>query len=149
MPVRPEPRDVHTRARMERQRRRDTKPELAIRRELHRRGIRFRVDVRPEPALRVRGDIVWKVRRLVVMIDGCFWHGCPIHATSPKNNAEWWSEKIAANIQRDRRTDRELLERGWTVIRFWEHEDPVVVVDAIEGALTGAAARPSARRHRV
>src|SRR4051812_22678180 len=120
---------------MERQRQRDTAAELAVRRELHGRGIRFRVDVRPTADLRMRGDLVWKGRRLVVMIDGCYWHACPTHGTSPKNNAEWWRTKIAANAERDRRHDLQLRERGWTVLRFWEHEDPVLVAGAIEAAL--------------
>ena len=122
---------------MERQRRRDTHPELAVRRELHHRGIRFRVDVAPEPDLRMRGDLVWKGRKLVVMIDGCYWHGCPTHGTSPKNNAEWWRTKIGANVERDRRHDAVLRERGWTVLRFWEHESPVRVADAIETVVRG------------
>src|SRR3954462_9887380 len=135
----PEPATAHIRARMERQRRRDTQPELAVRRELHRRGIRFRVDVRPEPGLRMRGDLVWKKCKIVVMIDGCYWHGCPSHGTSPKNNAEWWRTKIAANIERDGRHDAVLRERGWTVLRFWEHESPGLVADAIEAALSAQA----------
>src|SRR5689334_6640385 len=117
---------------MERQLRRDTGPELAVRKELHHRGIRFRVDVKPEPDLRMRGDLVWRGRKVVVMIDGCYWHGCPIHGTSPKNNAQWWREKIGTNMERDRRHDAALRQRGWMVMRFWEHEDPIRVADAIE-----------------
>ena len=131
----PEPANDIIRVRMERQRRRDTRPELAVRQELHRRGIRFRVDVKPEQNLRMRGDLVWKGRKLVVMIDGCYWHGCPEHATSPKNNAAWWRQKLDANIERDRRSDAELQARGWRVLRFWEHEDPTCVADVIEEAL--------------
>lgn len=132
MPKGPEPTNDVIRVRMERQRRRDTNPELAVRRELHQRGIRYRVDVRPEPDLRMRGDIVWPRHKVIVMIDGCYWHGCPVHGTFPKNNAQWWREKIDANIKRDRRHDIALRQRGWTVMRFWEHEDPVHVADAIE-----------------
>lgn len=116
---------------MSKQKRRDTDAELRVRKLLHARGIRFRVDSRPEPDLRVRGDIVWRGRRLVVFIDGCFWHGCPQHATRPKANAEWWASKLDENVRRDRRADQELASRGWTVLRFWEHEDPEVVADAI------------------
>ncbi len=144
MPNGPEPASAHARSRMERQRRRDTLPELAVRRELHRRGIRFRVDVKPEPDLRMRGDLVWKRRKIVIMIDGCYWHGCPTHGTSPKSNAEWWNTKIGANIERDRRHDLALRERGWTVTRFWEHEDPLLVADAIEAAIY--TVRPQAPR---
>lgn len=119
------------RARMSKQRRRDTQPEVRVRRILHARGIRFRIDVRPEPDLRCKADILWRSLRLAVFVDGCFWHGCPDHATRPKANAEWWAHKLDGNRLRDRRTDSELAARGWMVLRFWEHEDSVAVADAI------------------
>lgn len=106
----PEPASDIIRVRMEHQRRRDTRPELAVRRELHRRGIRFRVDEKPEPDFRMRGDLIWRARKIIVRIDGCYWHGCQTHGTSPKNNAEWWCEKIGANIERDRRCDNLIAE---------------------------------------
>jgi DNA mismatch endonuclease (patch repair protein) len=62
---------------------------------------------------------------VAVFVDGCFWHGCPVHGTWPKANAEWWRAKILRNVQRDRDTDETLSEAGWKVLRFWEHEDPV------------------------
>lgn len=123
------------RARMQRQRRRDTKPEVEVRRLLHAAGIRFRVDARLEPDLRVRGDIVWRGRKVVVFVDGCFWHGCPRHATQPKANADWWRDKLAANVARDRRTDAELAARGWRVLRYWEHEPPTEVATDLLRAL--------------
>lgn len=107
---------------MQSQGRRDTKPELLIRSRLHALGYRFRVDHRPEPGLRCRGDIVFTRRKLVVFVDGCFWHGCPVHATAPKNNAAWWSAKLAANQARDARNTQALEARGWAVLRLWEHE---------------------------
>ena len=116
---------------MSKQRRRDTAPELMVRRILFSRGVRYRVDARPEPDLRCKADIMWRGCRLVVFIDGCFWHGCPVHATRPKANEEWWARKLDGNVQRDRRIDAELTLRGWTVLRFWEHEDPSSVADAI------------------
>jgi DNA mismatch endonuclease (patch repair protein) len=116
---------------MSRQRRRDTKPELEIRRRLHAAGLRYRVDVRLEADLRVRGDIVWAQDRVVVFVDGCYWHGCPLHGTAPKANAAWWRSKLDENVARDRRVDRTLDERGWLVLRFWEHEDPGQVASAI------------------
>jgi DNA mismatch endonuclease (patch repair protein) len=122
---------------MQRQRRRDTKPEVAIRRLLHAAGFRFRIDAVLEPGLRTRGDIVWRGRKLVVFVDGCFWHGCPEHATQPKSNADWWREKLAGNVARDRRTDAELTARGWRVLRYWEHERPADVVQDVVRALTG------------
>ncbi len=115
---------------MKRQHRRDTKPELAIRSALHQAGLRFRVDY-PLPGLRRRGDIVFPAKRLVVLVDGCFWHGCPEHGTWPKENADWWRSKINANISRDRETDARLGDAGWTAMRFWEHELPTDVAAAI------------------
>jgi DNA mismatch endonuclease, patch repair protein len=117
----PGPLNDETRRRMRRQGRRDTSPELAIRRVLYSLGFRYRVDAKPERALRCRGDIVFVRPKVVVFIDGCFWHGCPLHATMPKNNAVWWREKLEGNIVRDRRNDQLLRERGWTVLRLWEH----------------------------
>jgi DNA mismatch endonuclease (patch repair protein) len=124
------------RSRMSKQRRRDTQAELLVRQLLHARGIRFRVDAQPEPDYRCKADIMWKALHLIVFIDGCFWHGCPEHATRPRANREWWAQKLDANIQRDRRTDAVLAARGWTVLRFWEHEKPAAVADVICSQLT-------------
>jgi DNA mismatch endonuclease, patch repair protein len=118
----PEPLDASIRRRMQLQRRRDTGLETKIRKALHRLGYRFRVDYRPDKSLRCRGDLVFTRLKVVVFVDGCFWHGCPLHATSPKNNAGWWREKLDANIARDHRNNLALNELGWTVIRVWEHE---------------------------
>jgi DNA mismatch endonuclease (patch repair protein) len=71
---------------------------------------------------RVNPDFVFRARRLAVFVDGCFWHGCPLHATSPKTNAAFWRNKIAANRTRDRLVTRTLRARGWTVLRIWGHE---------------------------
>lgn len=131
MSARPSASSASVRSRMSRQKRRDTQPELLVRQILHARGIRYRVNATPEPGLRGKADIVWRGLRLAVYIDGCFWHGCPEHATRPKANEAWWAEKLDGNIERDRRTDRELMCRGWTVLRFWEHEQPATVADAI------------------
>jgi DNA mismatch endonuclease (patch repair protein) len=109
---------------MSRQARRDTAPEVALRRALHRRGLRYRVGIRPIPELRGSADVVFTAARVAVYVDGCFWHMCPQHGTMPANNAEWWKAKLEGNRARDRRTD-ELLERhGWRVVRVWEHEPP-------------------------
>ncbi|MQY17755.1 very short patch repair endonuclease [Nocardia macrotermitis] len=128
--------DAATSARMSRQRRVGTKPEIALRRELHRRGRRYFVDRAPLPGMRRRADLVFPRHRVAVYVDGCFWHRCPEHATSPKNNAEWWAEKLAGNVARDRDTDARLTAAGWTVIRIWEHEDPVRAADRVQAALT-------------
>ncbi|WP_183507762.1 MULTISPECIES: very short patch repair endonuclease [unclassified Mycolicibacterium] len=108
-----------------------TKIELQVRRGLHSRGYRYRVNRRLLPDHVFRGDIVWSGRRTVVFLDGCFWHGCPDHATAPKSNRDWWREKIQGNRERDQRVDNLLRERGWTVLRFWEHEDSAAIVEAI------------------
>lgn len=107
---------------MQRQGRRDTKPELALRSELHRLGLRYYVDRSVLPGLRRRADVVFTNAHVAVFIDGCFWHGCPQHATAPKANAAWWAEKLQANVTRDRDTDRRLQAAGWVVVRIWEHE---------------------------
>lgn len=113
-------------------RRRDTGPELAVRRSLHARGLRYRVDVAVEPGIRSRPDIAFTRRRVAVYIDGCFWHGCPAHRSQPKANAAYWTPKLQQNVERDRRVTDALTMAGWTVLRFWEHEDPTAVADAID-----------------
>lgn len=105
-------------------RRRDTQPELRIRSALHRRGLRFRVDTAPLKGVRRRADIVLTRVHVAVFIDGCFWHGCPEHFIPPKTNADYWRQKIQRNRDRDNETDRILADAGWTVLRFWEHENP-------------------------
>jgi DNA mismatch endonuclease, patch repair protein len=110
--------------------RRDTRPELALRSALHRRGMRFFVD-RIVFGKRRRVDIVFPTERVAVFVDGCFWHSCPKHGTTPLRNREWWIAKLGANRIRDADSDRVLRDRGWTVIRFYEHEDPVLAADAV------------------
>lgn len=112
------------------QRQRDTKGELELRSLLHRRGLRFRVHALL-PGLRRRSDVVFTRARVVVFVDGCFWHGCPEHGTWPKQNADWWREKIEANQRRDRDTDAKLRAAGWNVIRVWEHDDPIEAADRV------------------
>lgn len=115
--------------------RRDTAPERAIRSELHRRGLRFRLDRPVVPHLRVRPDLVFPTQRIAIFVDGCFWHCCPDHASWPKSNADWWRDKLRANVRRDRRTDAALTAAGWLVIRVWEHEMPRDASDRIEQAV--------------
>lgn len=103
---------------------RDTPAELALRRLLHRAGLRYRVDHRPVPGIRRKADIVFTRAKVAVFVDGCFWHSCPTHATWPRANAQWWRDKLAGNVARDRDTDRRLTEAGWIVVRIWEHEAP-------------------------
>ena len=114
---------------------RDTAPELALRRELHRRGLRYRVDMPVVPGLRCRADIVFTRARVAVFVDGCYWHGCPQHATFAKSNAAFWAAKIAANQARDADTGRRLRLAGWTVVRVWEHDTVEAAADQVQAAL--------------
>lgn len=104
-------------------RRRDTQPELAVRRLLHAAGLRYRVDFAPLGD-RYRADIVFTRARVAIYIDGCFWHGCPRHATYPKRNSGYWLPKLRRNVERDRETTARLQDAGWKVLRFWEHQLP-------------------------
>lgn len=117
---------------------RDTGPELAVRRLLHARGLRYRVCVRPVPALRRAADIVFTRARIAVFIDGCFWHGCDDHFVEPKGNAEYWAQKIAANRSRDLSTNAAVEAAGWKVLRFWEHECPETVSEIVARAVMKA-----------
>lgn len=131
VPAHPGPSGPEVSARMARARRRDTAPEIALRRELHARGLRYRVAY-PVPGQRRRTiDIAFTKRRLAVFVDGCFWHGCPDHGTRPRSNSEWWLSKLAANRDRDADTTVVLEAQGWTVVRFWEHESPVSAADRV------------------
>jgi DNA mismatch endonuclease (patch repair protein) len=127
---------------MARTRGRDGAVEKAVRSALHRRGLRFRVDEPIVPGLRRRADIVFRSTRVAVYVDGCFWHGCPEHRTWPRHNADWWRDKIETNIARDRDTDQRLRAAGWTVVHIWEHEDPGLAAEWIEGIVRAAIARP-------
>jgi len=121
---------------MQANRSRDTKPELAVRRLLHAHGLRYRVATAPIPGLRRRADIVFTRQRIAVFIDGCFWHGCNDHGRKKfQHNVDYWSTKIASNMERDLDTSARLSVAGWHVMRFWEHESPIEVAGAIEQAI--------------
>jgi DNA mismatch endonuclease (patch repair protein) len=138
-----DPPTASTRQRMQRQIRRDTEPEMRLRRALARKGLRFRKHVRAIPELRREVDVVFRSRKVAVFVDGCFWHGCPEHPRPSKSNSEWWSAKIARNQARDRETEELLEQAGWLVLRVWEHEDPEFAVERIEAVL---AERPLRKR---
>lgn len=124
---------------------RDTKPELRLRRALHRRGLRYRVHHRPEPELRRTADLVFPRAKVAIFVDGCFWHGCPAHHRPASVNSAFWANKIQGTQARDRSTTQFLQERGWAVIRVWEHEDPEVVAESVAAAVrTRSASRPKA-----
>ena len=110
--------------RMQRVRQRNTSAEVALRRQLHARGLRYRVQVPVLTKPRRVADVAFSGRRVAVFVDGCFWHGCPLHATWPKQNAEFWRTKIIANQARDRDTDERLRADDWKVVRVWAHEPP-------------------------
>jgi DNA mismatch endonuclease, patch repair protein len=113
-----------------------TGPELQLRRELHRRGLRYRLHRRIVPGHPRRTvDIVFGPARVAVFVDGCFWHGCPDHGNLPTNNADWWRDKLATNVQRDRETDRALKAAGWRVVRVWEHADVIEQAARIEASV--------------
>jgi DNA mismatch endonuclease (patch repair protein) len=112
---------------------RDTAPELALRRELHRRGLRYRVDhPLPLEGVRRRSDLTFPGARLVVFVDGCYWHGCQEHFRPSGANRDWWVAKIERTRARDADTDRRLAEMGWAFLRMWEHDDPVATADEVE-----------------
>lgn len=117
-------------------RRRDTSPELRVRRLLHAAGLRYRVDVAPlESDRRRKADIVFTRLKIAVFVDGCFWHGCPAHFAVPRANADYWAPKIARNRERDRQTVARLDAAGWLALRYWEHEEPATVANAIARAV--------------
>ena len=120
---------------MQLQRTRDTAPEVAVRRLLHADGLRYRVDRSPLPGLRRRADLVFSSARVAVYVDGCFWHGCPLHGTHPTANGKWWSDKIKGNKARDADTDRQLAAAGWLSVRVWEHDDPRSAADQIRAVV--------------
>ncbi|HYY80525.1 MAG TPA: very short patch repair endonuclease [Actinomycetes bacterium] len=127
-------------------RRVDTTPERRVRSLLHAVGYRFRKDYRIDvPGARVRPDIVFVRRRVAVFVDGCFWHRCPEHGTSPRANSHYWGPKLAHNVARDQRVDRALQVAGWTVLRIWEHVAPedaaARIIDALVAATQGCASQ--------
>jgi DNA mismatch endonuclease (patch repair protein) len=116
---------------MQSNRGRDTAPEVAVRAALQRAGLRFRKHFRALPGKRGDVDIAFPRARIAIFIDGCFWHSCPQHATRPATNLEWWKAKLDATIDRDQRTNADLTDANWTVLRFWEHESVANIVEAV------------------
>jgi DNA mismatch endonuclease (patch repair protein) len=110
---------------------RDTKPEIAVRCAVHAMGLRYRVVARPLIDVRRTADLVFRRVKVAVFVDGCFWHGCPAHHAPPKTNAGYWAMKIEGNRVRDRHTTAMFRAAGWTVLRFWSHEEPFAVATQI------------------
>jgi DNA mismatch endonuclease, patch repair protein len=117
-------------------RRQDTRCEVLLRSELHRRGLRFRKDLLVRAGtVRVHVDVAFTRVRLAVFVDGCFWHCCPTHFHMPKSNLSYWVPKLEANVERDHRVDAALRESGWTPLRLWEHLAPGEGADMVVASL--------------
>lgn len=129
--------------RMSRAARSGTAPEMALRRALHARGLRYRVGVAVPGQRRRTIDVAFTRARVAVFVDGCFWHGCPEHGTRPAANSDWWQVKLDANQRRDRDTDRLLQEQAWAVLRLWEHVPVDVAVAEVMSVLSAARANLS------
>ncbi|MBO9740721.1 very short patch repair endonuclease [Xanthomonas axonopodis pv. begoniae] len=134
--------------RMAHTRGKDNPRERELRSALHRQGLRFRIH-HAIPGTKRSIDIAFTKWRLAVFCDGCFWHGCPIHATTPKTNREWWNNKIATNKARDLDTDARLKSAGWTALRIWEHVTLDDAVALIRSQLQQISACTPARAQRV
>jgi DNA mismatch endonuclease (patch repair protein) len=122
---------------MQSNRGRDTGPEIALRSALHQLGLRFRKNllIRTASGVKVRPDVVFTKARVAIFVDGCFWHCCPDHATTPRRNGKFWRAKLQANVNRDRRVDQALSADGWQLLRVWEHESPIVAAASVKAML--------------
>lgn len=100
--------------------RRDTSPELEMKRLLRRHKLSFKCDARGV-GIRYRADFIFSRPRIAVFVDGCFWHGCPVHWSKSKTRTAYWLEKRRANRLRDRRATKAYVDAGWVVYRIWEH----------------------------
>lgn len=144
----PVPSSAGVSGRMKANHRLDTKPEQRLRSQLHREGLRFRKDLLVRAgSIKVKPDIVFPRERVAVFVDGCFWHGCPVHGRQPRANAEYWVPKLARNAERDARVSGALADAGWAVVRIWEHADQVEAARAVRAELGRArdAQRPRRR----
>jgi len=122
-------------------RQKDTDIEIALRRKLFQRGLRYRVDFEVLKKPRRVADVAFPVLKIAVFVDGCFWHGCPEHATWPKQNAGFWRQKIEANSLRDNDTKARLHDIGWSVLRFWGHESPIKAAQKVARLVNAARSR--------
>jgi DNA mismatch endonuclease (patch repair protein) len=118
----PEPLNAGRSRNMRAIRRTDTKPEIRLRALLHKRGFRFRKDLRIDlDSARVRPDIAFTRKRVAVFVDGCFWHLCPEHGRKPKVNDWYWGPKLLRTVERDKAATTALEAADWAVVRIWEH----------------------------
>lgn len=105
---------------------------MALRRALHRLGLRFLVDVAPAgTSRRRRADVVLRGSCIAVLVHGRFWHGCPEHFHAPKANGDWWRLKLESIRRRDADTLVQLAGAGWLPVVVWEHEDMAVAARSI------------------
>ena len=132
----PHPKDAHVSARMRRNRKFDSQPEVQVRSALHAHGLRFR---KHYPIClegrTVRPDVVFTRKRVAVFVDGCFWHCCPEHGTRPSFNSDYWGAKLSGNVARDRLVDAALQNEGWISLRIWEHEAAEVAARRVSDAV--------------
>lgn len=127
-------------------RRSDTRLEVRVRSQLHRRGLRFRKQLLITAGdVRVRADVAFPRQRLAVFLDGCFWHRCPEHGNSPRSNSDYWSTKLDRNVERDRRVLVAFDAAGWSVLRIWEHVPTSFAADQVQTALAECKAAADAR----
>lgn len=130
---------------MKRVKQKDTAAELALRSALHELGLRYRLHRRIEGVV---VDVVFVTAQVAVFVDGCFWHGCPLHATFPKSNQSYWLPKLAENKERDLRQSQKLRSAGWHVIRLWEHECLPTTREAV-GRIEQAVSRRLLNKRRI
>jgi DNA mismatch endonuclease (patch repair protein) len=124
--------------------RKDTRPEVALRRALFGRGLRYRVHLSVPGLPRRTVDVAFPGVKVAVFVDGCFWHGCPEHGMTPASNREWWRRKIDGNRRRDEQTSGHLVSLGWEVLRFWCHEEVSDMVDVVAASVGGRRASVAA-----
>jgi DNA (cytosine-5)-methyltransferase 1 len=136
----PRPSSPDARRRMLAVRQSGTAAEVAICAEVDRLGLPYAID-QSVPGARCRADLLFEDAGVVVMVDGCYWHSCPVHGTEAKSNAAWWKNKLEENRKRDDAADRRLHALGWLVLRFWEHEDPKNAAAAVAKVIGGRSKR--------
>lgn len=131
------------RRRMQRTARRDNPFERGVRSQLHARGLRYRIHYPIPEMKRTTCDFAFPGMKIAVFLDGCFWHGCEVHPPSVKKNTDFWISKIERNRVRDERATAHFVELGWTVLRFWEHEDVATIVEKIAATVEAKTASAS------
>lgn len=128
------------RSRMQRQGRRDTAPEIQLRKQLYALGFRYRIHARPIAGLRREADVLFRSAKVAVFVDGCYWHGCPEcnAGRKRKSNASYWTSKIERNRARDLDTTQRFEQCGWAVVRVWEHQDSFEAATRIAELVRGS-----------